>query len=164
VSYRTTRGRTAPPRYGNGTRYARGAYADPYPAYYRGDGWDGDTLAAQAWAEDAWAEEDEPRPRVITPGRILLFLLLIASGGVALYGIFLDRTPLQIPLTVSGLAIFGVLLAVLALVSARVAAALGRTGSAGRAFIAAFFGGLCAFGAAGSLAGALVLGIVAGTV
>jgi hypothetical protein len=96
----------------------------------------------------------------VTPTRVFLVLLLIGSGAVAVYGVFFDRTPLQIPLAVSGLAVFGTTLVVLALVAARAAARLGRDGAGGKAVLAALFGGLCAFGAAGSLAVALVLGIL----
>jgi hypothetical protein len=99
----------------------------------------------------------------VTPARFLLVLLLIGSGAVAIYGMFFDRTRLQIPLTVSGLAVFGVGLVLLALMFARGAARLGRQGAGGRALLAALLGGLCAFGAAGSLAGAVILGILAGT-
>ena len=126
-------------------QYATTAPADPYGGAYEGEAW----------------YEDERPARTVTPARVLLFLLAVIAGAVALYGAFLDRTPLQIPLTVSGLAVLGVTLLLLALASARSAAALGRSGSGGRAFLAAFFGGLCALGASGSLAGAIVLGIVA---
>ncbi len=110
--------------------------------------------------EDDWYETTPQRRRFVTPTRVFLVLLLIGSGAVAVYGVFFDRTPLQIPLAVSGLAVFGTTLIVLALVAARAAARLGRDGAGGKAVLAALFGGLCAFGAAGSLAAALVLGIL----
>jgi hypothetical protein len=116
------------------------------------------------WYEDESDERDpRRRGRLVTPARFLLVLLLIGSGAVAIYGMFFDRTRLQIPLTVSGLAVFGVGLVLLALMFARGAARLGRQGAGGRALLAALLGGLCAFGAAGSLAGAVILGILAGT-
>ena len=110
--------------------------------------------------EDVEWNEPRPRGRTVTPARFLLVLVLLVAGAVALYGMFFDRTPLQIPIAVSGLTVFGIALVAMALVAARSAASLGRTGSGGRAFLAAIFGGLCALGAAGSLAGAFVLGIL----
>jgi hypothetical protein len=144
------RGRRRPVR----QQYAQQPYGDPYGQPY------GDPYAPGY--EDEWYEDEPPRRgRLVTPARFLLVLLLIGSGGVALYGVFFDRTRLQIPLTVSGLAVFGVCLALLALMFARGAASLGRRGSGGKAFLAALLGGVCALGAAGSLAGAVVLGILA---
>lgn len=109
--------------------------------------------------DDDW---DRVRPvRFFTPVRLLLFLLVLVSAAAALYGLFLDRTLLQMPITVSGLAVLGLALVILAFSSAGAAATLGRRGFGGRALLAAFFGGLCALGAAGSLSGAIILGLLA---
>jgi hypothetical protein len=109
--------------------------------------------------EDDWWR-DEPG-RMLNPVRILLVILVIGSGAVALYGMFLDRTRLQMPLTVSGFAVLAMSLGFLSLSAARGAAGLGRRGYGGRALGAALFGGLCAMGAAGSLAAAIILGLLA---
>jgi len=106
-------------------------------------------------ADDWW---EEGTGGLFSPVRLLLYLLVIGSGATAIYGMFIDRT---LPITVSGLAVLGLSLALLAFSAAHGAASLGRRGYGGRALLAALFGGLCAMGAAGSLAGAFVLGMLA---
>jgi hypothetical protein len=114
----------------------------------------------EAYDDDAdWDDERPRRVRLITPWRVLLFLLAVACGLVALYG-FLDRTAMQITIIIVGLGLLGVALLLLSLSLARAAAQLGRQGSGGRAMVAALFGGLCILGAAGALSGAIVLGML----
>ncbi len=108
---------------------------------------------------DEWWEEGTGG--MFSPVRVLLGLLVIVSGAATLYGMLFEEQPLQMPITVSGLAVLGLSLGLLALSSASGAASLGRRGYGGRALLAALFGGLCALGAAGALAGAVVLGMIA---
>jgi hypothetical protein len=112
-------------------------------------------------AEYGYEAEDEDRVRrvrVITPGRIVLFLLLLAAAALAVYGIILNP---QLPLAVSGLAVLGVALGLLAISLAGATAQLGRAGFGGRALWAALVGGSFAIAACGALAGAIVLGLIA---
>jgi hypothetical protein len=134
-------------RYGGGT-YEPGyyEYGHPYDRDYQPEGGD-----------DWW---EEGTGGLFSPIRVLLGLLVIGAGAVVFYGMFLDRTPLQIPITVGGLAVLGLALVMLAFSSASGAASLGRRGYGGKALIAAIFGGLCAMAGFGSLAGAVVLGML----
>ena len=112
-------------------------------------------------SHDDWDWEDD-RPRrvgLISPARVLLALVVLISGGVALYG-FLDRTALQLTIIIVGLGLLGVSLLLLSLSLARAAAQLGRQGRGGKALFAALVGGLCILGAAGALSGAIVLGML----
>lgn len=109
--------------------------------------------------EQDWEDERSPRPRLISPARVMLFLLVLVAAGVALYG-FLDRSTMQLPLIIVGLGLLGVALLLLSLSLARAAAQLGRHGSGGRALLAALFGGLSILGAAGALSGAIVLAML----
>lgn len=98
---------------------------------------------------------------MFSPVRVLLFVLVVGAGAVALYGLFLDRTLLQMPIAVSGLAVLGLSSVLLGFSAAHGAANLGRRGYGGKALLAAIFGGLCAAGGLGSLAAAIVLGMLA---
>lgn len=112
--------------------------------------------------DDEDGDWDEPRPRrvrLLTPARVMLFLLVVVAGVVALYG-FLDRTALQLTIIIVGLGLLGVALLLLSLSLARAAAQLGRRGSGGKALLAALIGGFCILGAAGSLSGAIVLAMI----
>jgi hypothetical protein len=111
---------------------------------------------------DDWvASEERGQPvRVVTPGRVVLFLAVLIAAGIAAYGLFLDRSLLQIPITVSGLAMLGIALGLLGFSAAGAATGLGREGRTGPAVLVAFIGGLCALAAAGALGAALVLGIL----
>jgi hypothetical protein len=110
---------------------------------------------------EGWYSQERGTGGLFSPLRVTLWLLIIGSAAIALYGMFIDKTTLQIPLTVSGLAVLGISLALMAWSSARGAASLGRRGYGGKALIAALFGGICALGAAGALSGAFVLGMLA---
>lgn len=108
------------------------------------------------------APQDEPseagRVRLLSPLRLLLLLVVIGASGAVFFALFISP---QLALAVSSLAVLGVALAIFALSLAGAAAGFGRQGDGGRAVLVALFGGLCAFGAAGSLGGAIVLGILA---
>ena len=96
--------------------------------------------------------------RAVTPARALLVAALLISGVVAVYGLAVAKS---VPMIVSGTAIFGVCLLVLGLIAAGAVVRAGKRGQGGLAFTAALFGGLCMLGAAGSLAVAIVLGLLA---
>lgn len=117
------------------------------PAY--GDRW-------EDWEDD---EERRPRGRVglISPLRILLFLVVLVAAGIAFYGLFMEQSAMQLPLSITGLGLLALSTLLLSLSLARAAAQLGRRGSGGRALLAALLGGLFIIGAAGAGAGAIIL-------
>jgi hypothetical protein len=117
-------------------------YDQPYPYDPRDDWW------------------EEGTGGLFSPLRVVLGLLVIGSGLVALWAMFIAETDQQLPITIGSLAVLGLSLGLLALSSASGAANLGRRGYGGRALLAALFGGLCAMGSAGSLAGAITLGMI----
>ena len=96
----------------------------------------------------------------MTPGRIVLFIVLIGSAAVAAYGLFFDRTGDSILLTVVGLAILGITLAVIAIRLASYAVKAGWAGRGGRSIGSALLGGLFALAASGTLSAALILGLI----
>ncbi|HVM29324.1 MAG TPA: hypothetical protein VM305_00945 [Candidatus Limnocylindrales bacterium] len=111
-----------------------------------------------------WEEYEQRQPRkkirIVSFTRVLLFLLVLIAGAVALYGLFFEQSALQLPLSMTGLGLLAVALLLLSLSLARVAMQLGRRGHGGRAFLAAFLGGLFIIGAAGAGSGAIVLGLL----
>lgn len=132
--------------------------------------WAGDD---PAWphADPGWAAPDSrwvtptdapypARGRIVTPARLVLFVAFLAALAVTVYGVFFERGGLQIPITVSGLGVLGIIFLGMAAWGAATAVRCGRSGSVGRAFLAALFGGLAACGASGSLGGAIVLAFV----
>jgi hypothetical protein len=96
----------------------------------------------------------------VTIFRALLLLLIVGSGAVVLFGLLGGASNAQLPLVVSGLAVGGIASGILGFSLARSAVTQGQTGHGGRALTAAFVGGLFVLGAAGALAGAIVLGIL----
>jgi hypothetical protein len=94
---------------------------------------------------------------VIRPTRVLLLIALAISAGVVFYGFFIERGVLQVPILVVGLAMLGISFLLTALASLRGGIRVARHGSRLASAGLAFFGGLCALGAAGSLASALIL-------
>lgn len=92
-------------------------------------------------------------------GRALLLLLIVAAGALTMYGLFVSPSN---PLTVSGLAVGGIASGLLGFSLAGSAIRVGEQGRLGRALLTAFVGGLFVMGAAGALAGAIVLGILTG--
>ncbi len=91
--------------------------------------------------------------------RAMLLLLMVGAGAVALYGLFVSSS---VPIVVSGLAVSGITAGLLGFSLAGSAIRLGEQGRGGRALLMAFVGGLFVMGAAGALAGAIVLGILTG--
>jgi hypothetical protein len=98
----------------------------------------------------------------VTILRAMLLVLLIGSTAIALYALFVDTSGLRLPLIVSGLAVAGISAGLLGFSLAGSAIRQGEQGRGGRALVTAFVGGLFVIGAAGALAGAIVLGILTG--
>jgi hypothetical protein len=97
--------------------------------------------------------------------RVMLLVLMVGAAAVVLYGLLADTSaaPLRLPLVVSGLAVGGIAAGVFGFSLAASAVRLGEQGGTGRATLVAFLGGLFVLGAAGALAGAIVLGILTGS-
>ena len=100
----------------------------------------------------------------MTAVRLLLVTAIVASAAVVFYGLILDHSGQAIAFAVAGLFVLGVTLAVGAVLLAVGAVNAGRAGHAIRASLGAFVGGLFALACAGSLAGAVILGVLARTV
>ncbi len=98
----------------------------------------------------------------MTPFRVVMWIVAIGAGLVVAYALFLDSSQTKLPLLVASLAVFGVCVGVLGFALAGTAARNGEDGRLGRALAIAFCGGLLVLAAAGSLAMAIVLGILAG--
>jgi hypothetical protein len=132
------------------------------PAYDESQAHSWQPARGDRWQD--WEELEERRPRrrarILSVGRVVLFLVVLIAAGVAFYGLFLEQSALQLPLSITGLALLAVSTLVLSLSLARVAAALGRQGSGGRAFLAALVGGFFILGAAGSGSLAVVLALL----
>lgn len=92
--------------------------------------------------------------------RAMLLVLVVGALALALYGLFIDTSSLRLPMVVSGLAVVGIAAGLLGFSLAGSAIRLGERGRLGRALLVAFVGGLFVMGAAGALAGAIVLGIL----
>ncbi len=97
----------------------------------------------------------------MTPLRIVLVLIAFVAAAVAAFGLLFDTAATRLPLVVSGLAVLGLSTGMLAFSLAGAAARLGGDGRGGWALLAAFVGGMLVLGAAGALAAAIVLGILA---
>jgi len=125
---------------------------DPAPAHGR-------SFAAADYDEDDDYDE-RPRARrgrLVTPTRLLLALAFVGSGIAALYGLFVVRS---LPITISSLVVLGMSAGLLGFIAGAASIGLGRDGRGGRAVLAALFGGVMLMGASGSLAAALVLGLL----
>jgi hypothetical protein len=97
----------------------------------------------------------------MTPLRMMLVVLAVAAGVIVTYTLFLDSSTLKLPLLVSALAVLAIALGILGFALAGTAVRVSQSGRAGLGITTAFVGGLCVLVAAGSLAGAIVLGILA---
>lgn len=100
----------------------------------------------------------------MTPLRIMLTILAAGAGIVAAYALFIDASPTKLPLLVASLSVFGIAIAVLGFVLAGAAVRCAQDGFTGRSVVLAFVGGLFVLAAAGSVAMAIILGILAGGV
>jgi hypothetical protein len=96
--------------------------------------------------------------------RVMLILLMIGAVALALYGLLIDTSADRLPLVVSGLAVAGIAAGIFGFSLAGSAVRLGQRGFGGRATLVAFVGGLFVLGAAGALSGAVILGILTGSV
>lgn len=105
---------------------------------------------------------ERPYTRAVTPARIAVVVLLILSGLVVFYGLVLDRSGQNIAFTVIGLLVFGLCMAFIAAWFLSRALAEARRGRTGGALLGGLAGGLCAVGAAMSLAAASVFAIITG--
>jgi hypothetical protein len=94
--------------------------------------------------------------------RALLLILVIGAGAVALYGLLVETSTMRLPLVVSSLAVGGIAAGILGFSLAGSAIRLGERGRGLAATGVAILGGLFVMGAAGALAGAIVLGILTG--
>jgi hypothetical protein len=99
----------------------------------------------------------------ITPFRTVAALALVGSIFATLYALFVERTAVQIPILVSGLAVLGVTLLILAVSGATRAVHAAEDARPAAAFFAALLGGLCALGAAGALGSAIVFALIWGS-
>ncbi len=97
----------------------------------------------------------------MTPLRIALLILAVGAAVVVGYALFIDASTSKLPLLVAGLAVLGVVLAMLGFGLAGSAVRQGESGRGGRALGSAFIGGLMVMAACGALAAAIVLGILA---
>ena len=95
--------------------------------------------------------------------RTMLFVVVIGAALVAGYGLFIDSADTKLPLVVSGLAVLGLSLGLLGFMLAGAAIQAGEEDRGLKALGIALLGGLCVMIAAGSLAGAIILGILTGT-
>jgi len=93
--------------------------------------------------------------------RVVLGGLAVVALAVLVFALFADSPTIKLPLMVSGLAVLGICLGVLGFSLAGSAARIGEHGRTGRALLVAFVGGLFVLAAAGSLAVAIILGILA---
>jgi len=100
----------------------------------------------------------------VTPVRVMLCILAIGAAVVVAFALFVDSSQTKLPLLVASLSVLGITIGVLGFVLAGAAVRLGHDGFLGRALLAAFVGGLLVLGAAGSVAMAIILGILAGGV
>jgi hypothetical protein len=97
----------------------------------------------------------------MTPLRMVLVVLAVASIVVVGYSLFLEQSTLRLPLLVSALAVMAITLGILGFGLAGTAIRTAESDRGGMAILSAFIGGLCVLFAAGALAGAIVLGILA---
>ena len=96
----------------------------------------------------------------MTPLRMVLVVLAVASGVVVAYSLFVESSTLRMPLLVSALAVLAISLGGLGFALAGTAIRVAESERGGMAILTAFIGGLCVLFACGALAGAIVLGIL----
>jgi hypothetical protein len=92
---------------------------------------------------------------------MVLVVLAVASGFVVIYSLVAQNLGLRLPLLVAALAVLAISLGILGFGLAGTAIRTAESERGGLAIATAFVGGLCVLFAAGALAGAIVLGILA---
>ena len=92
---------------------------------------------------------------------MILFVLAVAAGVVVVYTLFLDSSTFKLPLLVSSLAVLSICLGILGFALAGTAVRLADSDRTWYGLLTAFVGGLFVLTAAGALAAAIVLGILA---
>ena len=97
----------------------------------------------------------------MTPLRMILVVLAVAAGVIVTYTLFLDSSTLKLPLLVSALAVLAISLGVLGFALAGTAVRVSESGRGGLGIATAFAAGVLVLTACGSLAGAIILGILA---
>jgi hypothetical protein len=97
----------------------------------------------------------------MTPLRMILLVLAVAAGFVVVYTLFIDSSSLKLPLLVSSLAVLAICLGILGFALAGTAFRLTENGRGGMGVATAFVAGLFVLIACGSIAGAIILGILA---
>jgi hypothetical protein len=100
----------------------------------------------------------------VRPLAVVLVVAMLGSAAVVFYGLVMDRTGQAIAFTVAGMFVLGVTLAIAAFVLASGAVSEGRAGHVLRCLFAGLLGGLFAIAASGSLAGAVVFGVLSRSV
>jgi len=98
-------------------------------------------------------------PLKITPIRVMLLVGLLGGLGFLAYATFV-RDQLQVPLMATGFFMVGIVFAAMAVIALLSVVRSGRDGHGGTAVAAALIGGLLAFGALMSLAGAIIMGMI----
>jgi hypothetical protein len=96
------------------------------------------------------------RRTIVTPARLVLLVAFVGSVVFLAWGI-LTRGPTQVPFLITGLGILGITLATIALGGAVVSWRSGVRGRGGRAFLAAFLGGVIAIAAFACFTAAVIL-------
>jgi hypothetical protein len=127
------------------------------------DGKRGDAYDYEPYDDDDDEPSDPGGGRRITPFGFAGTVALVGSVVATLYALFVERTAAQIPILVSGLAVLGITLIILAVAGATRAVRLAEDGRPAGAFFAALLGGLCALGAAGSIGSAVVFALIWGS-
>lgn len=97
----------------------------------------------------------------MTPLRMALVVLAVASGFVVMYSVFLESSALRLPVLVSALAVLAISLGILGFALASTAFRTAESGRGRLGIGTSFVAGLCVLFAAGALAGAIILGILA---
>ena len=99
--------------------------------------------------------KDRDRRSIVTPARLVLLVALVGSLVFLAWGT-LTRGPTQVPLLITGLGILGITLSAIALGGAVVSWRYATQGRGGRAFLAAFLGGMAAIAAFACFTGAAI--------
>lgn len=110
-------------------------------------------------ADGSRGRSSRPRGIRITPTRVILVVALLGSAGFFAYALTV-RDATQIPLLASSAIVLGLVLSAFAVTGFVEVLRAGREARAGRATLAALFGGLAAIAALGCFAGAAILALL----